>query len=412
MLKAIKNIFVVLSMAFSAMLPVSCVMDTPKPEPEGGGTVRLRFMVAVSVPASPDGKTRSGGENPEGYPYDFETAATVYEGIHTLRVIVVDSKFKVEGNVCWKFPDHIPQPEDLYGELTFNVKGGEKKRIYLIANEEYITPTKDFEAYTRGTALNAQEAEEMLQYNEWPSTPIDNLQALPYIDNTGDDKQYLPMTEFFDVDVLKAPDTEEVYEQSETLFITRNAVKFGFTISSEKETPADSYRIASITFNNLMQKSYLFPNRTVYVPAKYTDENNPCRVITSFATPGMQGNLVRPYTFVPENFGVNGTNFSTAYTDSYVPEVYFSETQNNTEGNRFSMDVEVIFDGESANNRVVYKDVTMPNLPSFPRNTFVKVNFIMKDHDLKAQVDVVPYIGVVLNPIFGFNQIKPTGPED
>lgn len=407
-------------MAFSAMLPVSCVMDTPKPEPEGGDEyVNLRLMVGVAVPLLQSTKsTRAGGEYPEGYPYDFEEAATVYEGIHTIRVIVVAPGNIVEGNGKWSYSDHIPQPEDLYGEMVFKVKGGEKKRIYIIANEDYITPNPNFEQYTAGSTLTAQTAADMLQYNQWPGVTAGAVEpeAKPYIDNSGATKSYLPMSEFFDVDIKSAPaNPTGPTEQSETLFITRNAVKFGFTVTAEKVEdlePAPSFRITRITFNNLMQKSFLFPNETSYLPAKDTDRGNPCRVITAFTTPGLQDNLLRPYTFAPVNFGVNASGWSDSYTGIYAPELYFAETMNNTEGNRFSIDVEVVFDGENTDNTVVYKDVAMPNLPSFPRNTFVKVNFVMKGHQLNAQVDVIPYIGVELNPIFGFNQIKPTGPED
>lgn len=88
-----------------------------------------------------------------------------------------------------------------------------------------------------------------------------------------------------------------------------------------------------------------------------------------------------------------------------MPELYFNETSNNTEGNRFDIDIEVEFEG--ADKSVKYYRVQLPNLPEFPRNTFVKVNLIMRERDLTAVVDVVPYISVPLNPIFGFEQINP-----
>ncbi len=408
-----------MGVALGAMLPAGCVMENHEPDlVPGDEYVKLRLMVGVSAPSpQSDQSTRAAGEYPDGYPYDFEKAATVYEGIHTIRVIVVTPQDTVEGNNRWSFSDHIPQPEDLYGEMVFRVKGGEKKRVYLIANEDYITPKVDFASYTRGSKLTKEDAAKLLQYNEWPagSTSSEPDQAVPYIDNTGNGKKsYLPMSEFFDIFVNQNPNKNptDTYEQSETLFITRNAVKFGFSIKAETDDNS-SYRITAITFNNLMQKSYLFPNETVYSPSKEADRSDIRRIITQFTTPPLADNLLRPYTFTPASFGINCKGWNTNYDSIYAPQLYFAETRNNLDGNNtFTMDVEVTFDGDTTNNKVLYKNVRMPNLPTFPRNTFVKVNFTMKDHVLSAQVDVIPYIGVVLNPIFGFNKIKPDGPED
>lgn len=418
-LKQINNMLLALAgMALISVATGCSDTDEPVPVPDGDGPiVTLRLSVGINSPQQLQ-DSRAAGEYPAGYPYDFEPAATIYEGISTLRVIVVRPDNTVEGNARENFADYIPQEGNLYGPLQFRVKSDEVKRVYLIANEASIVPAIDWTQYAVGSTLTPAAAERLLQYNEWPTAPADTL-AIPYIDNTGADKKYVPMSEFFDTFVEAPPAslTEDIHTQSATYFITRNVVKFGFTISAQDKngnptTPVNSFRVKSLAFRNLMQKSYVFPYETSYLPTKASNTTDFRRVVTAFTTPGLNGNLVRPYYFPIEalRFGVNATGSSYAATQTYAPELYFSETFNNTAGNRFDIDVELEIEGDKGPTVKFYR-VKLPNLPDFPRNTFVKVNLIMQEELLTAVVDVVPYISVSLNPIFGFQQIKPTEPE-
>lgn len=386
--------------------------DVPAPEQTEGPIVTLRLAVGINSPQQMQ-DSRSAGEYPAGYPYDFEAAATVWEGINTLRVVIVRPDNSVEGNNVFTFSDYVPKEGILYGPMEFPVKSNETKRIYLVANESSISPSVDWTQYVAGSTLSPSLAEKMMQYDTWPVAASDTL-AIPYIDNTGasETKKYVPMTEFFDT-FIKAPDDKTVNpSQSATYFITRNVVKFGFTVSSQASdgstaVPVNSFRIKSLTFRNVMQKSYVFPFETVYIPGKDDNTTDFRRVISKFTTPGFADNMVRPYTFpvADKKLGVNSSGSSFASTQIYMPELYFNETSNNTDGNRFDIDVEVEFEG--ADEAVKYYRVQLPNLPEFPRNTFVKVNLIMREKELTAVVDVVPYISVSLNPIFGFEQINP-----
>lgn len=371
--------------------------------------VNLVVQVSVATPMAQGAvDSRAAGNFPDDYPYGFEAAATVYEGINTLRVIVVDADKKVEGNALATFSDHIPTAGDLYGDILFKVKGGEKKRVYLIANEASITPAIDFTKFTTDTELLPATAEGWMQYNEWGET---SREAVPFIDNEHTtERKYIPMSEFFDVDVKSASELGsttppgQIREQREHFFVTRNAVKFAFYLTADSRS--ETFRVKSIKFSNLMQKSYLLPHETTYLPAKLTEPDEYRRVITSFTTPGLSGNFVRPYTFTPPTFGHVREGDPWGYTKSYTPQLYFSETQNNTAGNVFNLEVTVEFpDGETT--EYTFDEVQMPNLPSFPRNTFVKVLLNFKDYQLTGSVDLVPYVGVELKPEFGFDEIVP-----
>ena len=401
---------------FTMLSVASACSDADVPDPGQtvgeGPIVTLRLAVGINSPQQML-DSRAAGEYPAGFPYDFEAAATVWEGINTLRVVIVRPDNSIEGNNVFTFSDYVPKEGILYGPMEFPVKSNETKRIYLVANEASITPSVDWTQYVPGATLTSLQAEKMMQYRAWPVAVSDTL-AVPYIDNTGAQatKKYVPMTEFFDTFIKAPADNSVKTSQSATYFITRNVVKFGFTVSSQTKdgsvaAPVNSFRVKSLTFRNVMQKSYLFPYETVYIPGKDENTTDFRRIISHFTTPGLADNLVRPYRFpvADKKLGVNSAGSSFASTQVYMPELYFNETSNNTEDNRFDIDVEVEFEG--ADESVKYYRVQLPNLPEFPRNTFVKVNLIMRERDLTAVVDVVPYISVTLNPIFGFEQINP-----
>ncbi|MBO5267186.1 MAG: hypothetical protein J6B13_00290, partial [Muribaculaceae bacterium] len=89
-LKQINNMLLALAgMALISVATGCSDTDEPVPVPDGDGPiVTLRLSVGINSPQQLQ-DSRATGEYPAGYPYDFEPAATVYEGINTLRVIVV-----------------------------------------------------------------------------------------------------------------------------------------------------------------------------------------------------------------------------------------------------------------------------------------------------------------------------------
>ena len=381
-------------MMLAAMLGLcSCVYDEPY-NPEGGeesGMVNLVLRVGINNSPS-HGGTRAGGEYPDGYPYDFEPAATVYEGINSLRVIIVDADKRVEHNRLTYFEDRLPAIDEIYGEMEFGVKGGQTKRVYLIANEASISPAIDFSALPQGAYLPDAVAEGWKIYRPWGQK-----EASPYIDNEGTAKSYVPMSEYFDIYIDDAKGKD--LEVQKTLFITRSLVKFSFQLKSASPLN-ESCRISEIEFTNVMQKGYLIPNATEYLPSKTSLTENFRRVITTFKTPGFEDNKVLPVTFTPANFGINGVNQKTGYSSVYAPELYYCETLNNNAGNKFSIRCQVKWDDDED---YTTEYIELPNLPSFPRNTHVKVMLTMADRSISGSVILMPYIGVWLNPSFGLD---------
>lgn len=111
-------------------------------------------------------------------------------------------------------------------------------------------------------------------------------------------------------------------------------------------------------------------------------------------------------------FNPTNLNFPVDYTPgttlTYAPQLYFPETAlpvaTGATAQEYILAVKLSGDEEPC------AEVPLPNLPSLPRNTHVKVNISLKNSDVKCTVDVVPYTAVPLNPSFGFDQLLPRPP--
>lgn len=448
---------------------------------EVGGDVNLSLNVNIGNTTGV-GQSRAEEEAEIDKNFTVEQTDIPEELINTLRVIIVRPDNTVEFNRLITPTDKLPKvilnaDSVEQDELKFRVSTTqgyvdnkamtctERKRIYLIANEatldnynisflgdgqkitDYLkgitpayTPTKEDqekgEKGKLGDKLDPYVVERWIIYNDWKESgdsdsDVNNLLAEPIIDNSGTEKSYIPMTEFFDVDVVSswAPakdesgegdsnqngnnasedkGTQEVQlsEQKVELFVTRNFVKFQFTASSETE----KFEIVSLRFGNLMQQEYLFPCNTLYDPIKTV--NNPVdRQIISFLTPGSAGNFIRPYVFeFPE-----GMTFTPPTEEdpkvkpiSFSPMLYFCETHNyiaNTNNtSKYELGAVIRYhkhDGTTV--ETTYEPQGLENLPySLPRNTIVRINITIHDHKLAAEATVYPYTAVNLNPQFGF----------
>lgn len=448
-MKTITKYITSLLMLFSMLWLSGCEdyarILAPDVSQQGNGDVILSLNVSIN---NSKGGTRS-----------FETAENSLEKIHSLRVIIVNAKDTVEHNVRVDMPEGIGVDEigelefkvsTKYGIITDDIIQTEKKRIYLIANEDAIpsgnnVPTgmvdirKFLEEDLKPGAIFFQStAKYIVIWNNWLETsenaPTLPERATPFIDNEGEDKKYVLMSEFFDVNVTSNLTIAGEQKTEANLFITRNLVKFRFSIKADEDLPP--FQVKKIIFSNVMQKEYLFPNETVYDPPKYDEDGKVTienRVIESYTTPSFlhgDGNYVRPYIFEPDNFGCNN---AASTKDTYEPNLYFCETRNlDGNGNQisfFSVSIEVEYpdmeeldengepvkDSSGAVQHVTatYGPVELPNLSSLPRNTIVQVDMTLdKIKDLSAVVTLVPYIGVDLEPDFGFDDLKPKTEEN
>ncbi|MDE5877596.1 MAG: hypothetical protein K2H47_08920 [Muribaculaceae bacterium] len=390
-------------------------LDMPNPD-NADPEVTLCLMVEINNSADINRPATRADD------YTFEGPASIYERINSLRVIIVRPDNTVEYN---RF-ESLDKNEGVqkFGELIFQVsisQGNlddstgirtEKKRIYLIANEESLQPEElltTLKNLEPGNKFSSKTAEEMIISTDWEKG------ITPLINNTEEHKKFVPMSEFFDVDVsatIKAGASRPI--QYKSLFITRASVKFEFSVSAESsaDLPGESFRIQTIRFEKLMPEEYLFPHATEYTPGKYVD-NVINRAITAFETPSLSGGKTGAIEFHPSDFGCGTNNNGEAYADEYKPQLYYCESKSDRgiDGNpSYAVGVIAEFSnpplpltGEIVTDTVKFNPVELPNLPILPRNTVVKVHFTFKDRTPKCSVTLHPYTAVTLNPSFGFS---------
>ncbi len=406
------------------------------------GMVTLRLQVCSDVLGV---STRA--EEDEILPVEFEKANDLYEKIHSLRVIIVRPDNTIEHNHYEEIPEGWASNKFKEIELKVSTDQGEmeldvrptpiiqtrteRKRIYLIANEESIQPSTTLDyiksllpphyviengenKFINGAELKPEMAAGWEIYNTWDDMNPNGNEAVPMIDNTGTKRQFVPMTEFFDIDVvsdLTLPDGQNV--QKETMFVTRNLVKFQFSIN--ENSTLKNFLIKEIKFEELMQKEYLFPQDVVYNPSKYLNNKpgkinqieNQEREITSFKIP-YNGNILGTYTFKPTNFGlISSPDFEgVEHSLEYNPYLYFCETKTlNGSENNFKVGVTVEFldpQEEVFEGPVIYAPIPISLPYALPRNTIVKVNIsINNKNELVCTVTLLPYTCVTLTPEFG-----------
>lgn len=384
---------------FLALLAVSCSDDTtvsPAVGPDDSGKVNFEINVYAGDPEATGSRT-SRAIDQDGYDYSYEEPTYPAENMHTLRVIIVNNETgdndynKVEANeyLYRAFPQ---DGSSRFTGIRIKLDPG-KKRVYLIANEASIAalnPATDFNKCLIGTTFTSAMMEDVIISGE-PGKPI--------IDNTGTEKLNIPMTEEFDV-TIKAPETDEDYYQSADLFITRALVKFSFTAKAT-EAPQLKFTIDELTISSVADREYLLPTSTVYDPAKYpVSWDN--RYITAYDVPADA--TVTDYVFPDAEF-----EFTTGYTVgnlyTYAPELYFAETRLPADPQEYILTLRMTEYSEVTGRNESYTvRRTLPNLPSLPRNTHVKINLTLTGGRLDCVVDVLPYTGVFLNPDFGIDR--------
>ncbi len=418
-------------------------------------TLRLKVSVLGDTP-----QTRAYPGVPDG---SFEDPATEYERLHTLRVIIVDSLGKVEhnrmvnldrgGNVIndnLEFRISVPWIKEENGKEHFGVAN---KKIWLFGNEKTANPavcdamvgvklTQDGAALTQdqmdayknngnmaldllsvGTSFCSTEITEdkVWAENALKSVVLTRLDGQPFIDNSGAEKQYIPMNEFFTLNIQPTEFQQStggtIFRVTKDLFVTRSLVKFTFSAQfAETNLNNERMRISEITVTDIAKNGYYIPNATYYDPGKYTKSNNENggRWITQFAVP--QNVVKSSYTFIPpagenDSFLVMKEEPAKGKRNVYTAYKYFPETKlSGTERYYVSLKAR-LYNEETGNeevNELSYGPVPLRGLASnpvdllnIPRNTHVYVNFLFNDFGVNAVVDLVPYTGVWLEPEFG-----------
>lgn len=203
-----------------SLLMQSCVYDDIADEDVNGPADGEKAVLLLRVEAV--GQSRAGDD---------------IELMHSLRIIILDDKGKVErvrtadissGVNSYKFPLAIP------------VTPG-AKRIFLIANEESV----NYET--------AEGAEPLTAYfnsiNEGQGGISDALSEMVF---TPDYTKSLPMSSSYDVELT--PGNNE-----ETFYVVRVATKFDVTIKNNR---SDAVTLNAFSVNSVADKSFLYPKFT------------------------------------------------------------------------------------------------------------------------------------------------------
>lgn len=393
---------------FLALLAVSCSDDdmVDMKSTDAGyawDTDEVNFEINVYAGEDPGAGSRSSRDSQDDptwggdffYPEDLYRST---EAMHTLRVIIVRPSGEIEAN---EYISRLPEAGvNEFRGIRVKVVGGETKTVYLFANEASITPYSHVADprspyYSKPLDLSAYE------FHVGQIFPTSDIKAMrlnsnkpgePVIDNTATgEKLNIPMSECFVVDV-KAPEKEEDHFQSADLFITRTLSKFTFTLASPV-TPFADYAIEEIRISSLGHNVFLLPNNTEYSPAKYPTSFEP-RYITSYSVPTEYENA--PFIFKPAGDLTLTPDYVPGEVRTYSPELYFAETKLSDGKQVYKISVKFAGDPD-----YYVTDLPLPNLPSLPRNTHVKINLTLNDTGLHPEVVLLPYTGVDLAPDFG-----------
>ncbi|MGM9769310.1 MAG: hypothetical protein ACI3Y6_01105 [Candidatus Cryptobacteroides sp.] len=333
-------------------LLTGCVFEGSKEE-MGETFVRLKLDVEVSnLPSSP--KTK-GYQDPE----------TDNEKMNTLRIIVVRESGIVEHNTYLNFT----RPDLILKDMEYKVVGGEKKKIWLIANEGNSKMTYDFSGIRPGA--------------EFPEKDV-NEACISMTGNNDEITGWIPMTACHEVDMpLKDYDTE--------LFIVRAATKFTYILTNNTSAPL---HLSGLTISKGARKEYLFP-RAKFGKWSYTDPVDGSIVtedvekqIISYEVPLVQNN---EYYVFQKTLSVTADAGASVKIDPiFLLEGKYIDAA--SDGKNYSTSLTV--------NGIEYPSY-LPELPQLPRNTHAVVYVRFSEMGISFTVEVMPYGEVILNPGFG-----------
>ncbi len=425
----LKSIITYAALIASCLLPTACHMDGEPPLPEEeAGMVNLVLKVSVNSGVSSAAyglRNISAPVDTRADEIDYEAPTDTYEGVRTLRILIIrrlsdtsaesqpgDSINIVEYNDLFSYP--LPENVEWWKhdrEYRYKVAGGERKLIYLFANEASVG--EDFVA----------DLEDMTEEKEVNLSVLDNAMLKtkdggPFINNSSSDgNRFIPMAELFKADIpLHGVNNDLEYKLENALFLTRALSKYTFNVNVEGSAAdfgINGLKITSISFTGKDGKgcfsdmAWLIPHGlegvtegtvgiaggATYTPGKYlpSTEKLNGKAITAFTTPGDAKTY--DYTFSPSAFGIPGTKSNTNLSSLYAPLEYFLESSAEA--------FYVTLTAESNGLERTYGPVLLPNLPKLARNTNVKVQFSFSGETLTVEAIEAPYNTVTLNPGFG-----------
>ncbi len=378
-----------------------------KPEP-----VVLKVKVSLSdlLP-----KTRAEGDNSP-----YAVAANDNEKVQTLRVIVVNSRNEVEGNVHINLMKDGGTPVEEQTVMMRNIASNDTKMIYLIANEEATRKSPvsvgdvplvdyDFNKIKAGGKFPIDELFELkMQLNENSDHLSNGLQGglpmsechrvrIPVVPPDAPGRDELVGDGFFLLDendqiINPAPGAdEEIFGYRQTLWITRTAVKFTCEVTNNQT--AGRVKLKGLRMQKMAGEAYFLPR----VLERDGHE------IKEFAVPVETMENNKHFEF---KYDLSATEELQKGKPFVLPPIYLLEgkyTDKNgvKEGDNIcNYQTALILERDGKQDTTSY--MYLPNLPVLPRNTHVVLRATINDPaDILWKVDVVPYGEVILEPGFG-----------
>lgn len=353
------------------MLLVVCVLAgcrTDNGFPVEQETVLLQLSVATSE--------MSGAAGSRAEDTDYQYPSCAGEQIQTLRIIIVRPNLVVEHN---KFFD-LTQPTLQTGYHEFKVLAGEEKMIYLIANENAMRLSSQLGKTT--VPVVDYNFNNIVEGAPFPTQPINNMT----IGLGGNSEQLKHGAEEHDILVpMSECHTVQVgnENQENILFVTRLATKFTYHITNKS---SKSCNLTQLRVGKMANEAYFFPHgEIIYTEVKDSYNTLGQMDLSEYEVPQIATNGYYEYTQdLNETLSVNQT--------INIPAFYLLEGKYpGKEGYYTSITV----NGENLENKA------LENVKQLPRNTHVVVNITINDKEVNWEVDVFPYIGVVLEPGFG-----------
>ncbi len=378
-----------------------------KPEP-----VVLKVKVSLSdlLP-----KTRAEGDNSP-----YAVAANDNEKVQTLRVIVVNSRNEVEGNVHINLMKDGGTPVEEQTVMMRNIASNDTKMIYLIANEEATRKSPvsvgdvplvdyDFNKIKAGGKFPIDELFELkMQLNENSDHLSNGLKGglpmsechrvrIPVVPPDAPGRDELVGDGFFLLDendqiINPAPGAdEEIFGYRQTLWITRTAVKFTCEVTNNQT--AGRVKLKGLRMQKMAGEAYFLPR----VLERDGHE------IKEFAVPVETMENNKHFEF---KYDLSATEELQKGKPFVLPPIYLLEgkyTDKNgvKEGDNIcNYQTALILERDGKQDTTSY--MYLPNLPVLPRNTHVVLRATINDPaNILWKVDVVPYGEVILEPGFG-----------
>lgn len=378
-----------------------------KPEP-----VVLKVKVSLSdlLP-----KTRAEGDNSP-----YAVAANDNEKVQTLRVIVVNSRNEVEGNVHINLMKDGGTPVEEQTVMMRNIASNDTKMIYLIANEEATRKSPvsvgdvplvdyDFNKIKAGGKFPIDELFELkMQLNENSDHLSNGLKGglpmsechrvrIPVVPPDAPGRDELVGDGFFLLDendqiINPAPGAdEEIFGYRQTLWITRTTVKFTCEVTNNQT--AGRVKLKGLRMQKMAGEAYFLPR----VLERDGHE------IKEFAVPVETMENNKHFEF---KYDLSATEELQKGKPFVLPPIYLLEgkyTDKNgvKEGDNIcNYQAALILERDGKQDTTSY--MYLPNLPVLPRNTHVVLRATINDPaDILWKVDVVPYGEVILEPGFG-----------